>query len=268
MRKAIIILVFTFFSCFPVKDGTAESLKVETSPRNYVLEKLKAHDLVFMGTIHKQPAILQLITDLLPHLIKTGVTHLAMEIASDQQVNLDRFFATGRGMEQITLHRAIECRAYRHLLQSIQNMPATQRPLVRAVDLPVSFYEAQVDRDQWMSQKLELIFSERKDAKVMMVVGSLHVLHKRQWQPHIKTGALSIQTRLRAWRSDLSIFAIANIAGTAKQTCDFGRALARASGAVATDIDERFRDWTLGLARCIAIVPVEPYELVDGVIVY
>jgi hypothetical protein len=54
----------------------------------YMRHQLSRNDLVLFGTTHKQPPILCLITDLLPELTLLGVTHLALEISSDQQARL------------------------------------------------------------------------------------------------------------------------------------------------------------------------------------
>ena len=53
------------------------------SPQQYVLEKCRSNDIVFLGTTHRQPAILAMIADLLPDLSRAGVTHLGLEIGSD-----------------------------------------------------------------------------------------------------------------------------------------------------------------------------------------
>ena len=39
-------------------------------------------------------------------------------------------------------------------------------------------------------------------------------------------------------------------------------------GAVALDLDNRYRGWQMGLTSTIAIVLAECFELVDGLIVY
>ena len=49
--------------------------------QTYVMEKLSGHDIVFMGTTHRQPSILGLMAGLAPQLQKAGVTHLALEIS-------------------------------------------------------------------------------------------------------------------------------------------------------------------------------------------
>ena len=50
--------------------------------------------------------------------------------------------------------------------------------------------------------------------------------------------------------------------------CDFFRSYSSLPGSVALDVDERHRGWKLQYQYNIAILPVECFELVDGVIVY
>lgn len=262
---SIIFMALIYFSPFA---AAGQAVATPLPAQAYVLEKLRTHALVFMGTTHKQPAILSLVTGLLPRLRAGGVTHLALEIASDQQMDIDRFLGTRAGLAQLALHGAIDCPEYRQLLAVLAALPDDLRPGVRAVDLPPARYGDGVDRDQWMAERLLDIVQSRPDAKVLAVMGSLHVLRKLQWLPRIANGPLSIQARLRARQPDLSIFSIVNIVPRAEPHCDFGRLLGPLPGVTALDLDRRFAGWTLGLTRCIAIAPVEPYELVDGVIVY
>ncbi|MDA8137912.1 MAG: hypothetical protein M0036_04590 [Desulfobacteraceae bacterium] len=236
--------------------------------QTYVLEKLRHNDLVFMGTTHKQPTILALMAELLPQLKAAGVTHLALEIASDQQNNIDRYLNRQAGPEKIVLHQAIDCSEYRHLLQILATLPQDQRPQVRAVDLPPDRYNGPADRDHWMADGLLRIFQENPHAKILAEMGSLHVLRELRWLPRIAALHRSIQSLVRAQRPDLLIFAIANIIPAADPSCDFGRLLGPLPGITALDVDRRFTGWNLGLTDCMAIEPAEPYELVDGVIVY
>ncbi|MBR9985261.1 MAG: hypothetical protein KFF68_05065 [Desulfosarcina sp.] len=50
--------------------------------------------------------------------------------------------------------------------------------------------------------------------------------------------------------------------------CDFTRKFSSLPGAVALDLDDRYRGWQMGFTAAIAVVPAECFELVDGLIVY
>jgi hypothetical protein len=94
-----------------VKTFTSSDLEHETylDPPPYVLEKLKSSDIVFLGMTHKRPVLLEFVRDLVPHLHEMGVTHLGLEIPSDQQRSIDRFLNTGESLDKIALHTQIEC---------------------------------------------------------------------------------------------------------------------------------------------------------------
>ena len=49
---------------------------------------------------------------------------------------------------------------------------------------------------------------------------------------------------------------------------DFTQVLSQLPGAVALYLDSMCQGWKLGLTSSIAIMPVENFELVDGLIVY
>lgn len=224
--------------------------------------------MVFLGTTHRQPAILALLAELLPRLAQAGVTHLALEIGADQQARLDHYLASGKGLMQIDLAPAIDCIQYRQFLKTMRQMPSATRPRIVALDLPAGQYDGPVSRDQWMAATLDQILRTRGPAKILVVLGSLHVLRKLEWQSRIGHGQDSIRTYLgRRW-PHLKMFSIVNIVSEREDGCDFSRVLGPLPGIVAVDLDRRYAGWTLGLTRLIAIRTAQPYELVDGVIVY
>jgi hypothetical protein len=236
--------------------------------RAYVLENLGSHDIVFMGTTHKQPAILTLIADLLPDLPNHGVTHIAVEIGSDQQAHLDRFIQSGVGLADISLHAAIDCPDYRRLLSAVQQLESRSRPLLTALDLPPDQYDSGISRDEWMARRLADIFSGNPNARVLVVLGSLHVLRKLEWEHSHGPRHAALRTYLTNMRPDLKMHSIVNIIGSQKKGCDFSRTIKPASVPVAVAMDQRFSDWRLGLTNCIAIAPAPPNELTDGIIIY
>ncbi len=235
--------------------------------RAYVLGKLKQHDLVFMGTTHKQPPILALIADLLPRLHSAGVSHLALEVAGDQQGRIDRYLTTGKGLKNIVLHQAIDCPAYRRLLEILHRLPDKQRPRVLAIDLPPALYGGPTRRDEFMAMSLAQSLKSQSGVKILAVLGSLHVLRKLAWQPRITHGHDAIRTQLSQWRPDLRMFSMVHIAESANMQSDFYR-LAPLTGTTALDLDHRHKDWRLGITDSMALRPSQPYELVDGVIVH
>ncbi len=234
----------------------------------YVMEKLAGHDVVFMGTTHRQPPILDLMARMAPEFQKAGVTHLALEIASDQQARLDLFLETGTGMASIKLHDAIECPAYRRLLSALQHLGPHRRPRVIAIDLPEVSYGGPICRDEYMAATLAAALQSHPKAKILAMLGSLHVLRNLRWQDRVVGGRQAVRTYLSRLRSDLNIFSIVNIIGKTAEVCDFSRRLSPLPGLVALDVDSCFNGWRLGITACLALRPAQPYELVDGVIVH
>ena len=66
-------------------------------PADYIRARLEHNDIVFLGTRHKRPPILDFIAKLIPSLRSVGVTRVGLEIPSDQQEAIDAFMKTGEG---------------------------------------------------------------------------------------------------------------------------------------------------------------------------
>lgn len=267
-RNLLYLLSTLLLSQLPMAVGASQAFDTGFAPRHYVIEKLKTHDMVFMGTTHQQPRILQFIGALLPDLHAAGVTHVALEIASDQQERIQQFLTNGAGLDEIELHAAIACPAYRHLLQLISAIPKPSRPHIRAVDLPAAHYGGPMNRDQWIARELAAIFRNQEDAKVLVIIGTLHVLRKLDWHSPHQQEHVAIRTHLSALRPQRSLFSIVNLVSDIENDCDFSRTFGGRSGIQALDLEPRFQKWQLGFTRWMAIRPAPPHELVDGIIVY
>jgi hypothetical protein len=236
--------------------------------QSYILNKLADHDIVLMGTTHRQPAILELMSRIGPQLRHAGVTHLALEISSDQQARLDRFLATGAALASIRIPVAIDCPAYRRLLGALQRIESGRRPKVVAIDLPKAAYNGKISRDEYMAGMLATIMQNQPQAKILAMLGSLHVLRRFPWANRITARRPAIRTFLSRWRPDLRLFSMVHVVHGTSPVCDFSRRLGPLPGMVAMDLDACFNGWRLGVTDCLALRPSQPWELVDGVIVH
>jgi hypothetical protein len=236
--------------------------------QSYLLNKLAGHDIVLMGTTHRQPAILELMAQLAPRIRHAGATHLALEISNDQQALVDRFLDTGEGLASIRIPSAIDCPAYRQLLCALHRIGPGQRPKVIAIDLPLASYDGKISRDEYMATVLTATLQNHPESRILAMLGSLHVLRQLRWVNRISAGHPAIRTCLSRWRPDLRIFSIVHVIHGIAQDCDFSRRLGPLPGMVATDVDACFNGWRLGVTACLALQPSQPYELVDGVIVH
>jgi len=140
---------------------------IHHNPKKYVFNKFQSNDLVMLGTRHKREPILQFISDLIPTLHDAGVTHIGLEICSDQQNNIDYFIQTGTGLTDINIHPQIDCPGYRNLLKQIQKLDNEKRPDVVALDLPKSQY-GQMSRNEYMAESIAGVIGEMPDAKMLI----------------------------------------------------------------------------------------------------
>jgi hypothetical protein len=234
-------------------------------PTDYLRSKLQQNDIVFLGTTHKKPEILNFIAELIPTLEKYGVSHVGLEIPSDQQEKIDAFMLTGKGLDDIQLHTQIDCPEYRYLFQVLRKSGG---PIPVAIDLPSSMYKENVSRDEWMARSLLIILNRNPSAKILVIVGSLHTLKKLEWEDHVPNRHQSIREYILRDRPSARMWSVGQMIDGNPNECDFTRKFSSLPGAVALYLDNRYRGWRMGLTASIAIVPAECFELVDGLIVY
>jgi hypothetical protein len=125
----------------------ASDYNINRDSQAYILDKFQSHNLILLGTRHKRQPILELISGLIPNLHDDGVTHLGLEICSDQQAQIDNFLQTGDCLSGIGIHSQTDCPDYRNLFVRLQTIPDSRRPIVTALDLPKSMYRGEVSRE-------------------------------------------------------------------------------------------------------------------------
>ena len=249
-------------------DLFASDFPIHHNPQSYVLTKFQSHDLILLGTRHKQPPILNFVSDLIKALHNSGVTHIGLEVESDQQGKIDHFINTGEGLTDISIHPQIDCPEYRNLFNVIRGLEPNQRPALVAVDLPKFKYGENISRDEWIAKSIAGVFDTNPNAKMMVVVGNNHVLKKVDWQDHVIDKHGSIRQYLSKKCGSTRFFSIGQVIGESIYEDDFWRAFGSIDGAVAVDLDGRFSGWKLGIMQSVAINPGEVWELLDGLVVY
>jgi len=255
-----IFAVAIFFS--PALSAAGDNL---FPPTDYLHSKLQQNNIVFLGTTHKKPEILRFIADLIPSLKGRGVSHIGLEMPSDQQEKIDVFMKTGEGLDDIKLHTQINSPEYRYLFQVFRKSGG---PIPVAIDLPSSMYNEAVSRDEWMARSLLIVLNRNPSAKILVIVGSLHTLKKLEWEDQVPNKHLSIREYIKRERPSTKMWSVGQLIHGNPDECDFTRKFSSLPGAVALDLDDRHRGWQMGLTASIAIVPADCFELVDGLIVY
>jgi hypothetical protein len=234
-------------------------------PIEYIHAKLRQNDVLFLGTTHKEPKILGFIAELIPSLKKLGVSHIGLEITSDQQQKIDAFMRTGNGLDDIKLHPQIACPEYLHLFKVLRKSGG---PPPVAIDLPYSKYGGDISRNHWMARSLLAVFKANPQTKMIVVVGNFHTLKKLEWEEHVPDKKQAVRQYLQQKRPSIKMWSVGQLIVEDPNECDFTRKFSSMPDAVALELDDRYRGWKLGLTASIAISPVECFELVDGLIVY
>ena len=109
-----ILLIITVATLIPLATSVTASDNL-FPPADYLHSKLQQNDIVFLGTTHKKPEILGFIAELIPTLEKYRVSHVGLEIPSDQQEKIDVFMKTGDGLDSIKFHTQINSPEYQIL---------------------------------------------------------------------------------------------------------------------------------------------------------
>ena len=266
-RFEIFMFIIPFYLiCSLVVNGS--EYEVNTNAQSFIIEKLKTHDIVFLGTTHKKPAILKFLLELIPTLHDAGVTHIGLEIAFDQQAKIDNFIQTGKKLSNIRIHPLIDCPEYRNLLTKLATLDPNIRPKTIALDLPTFKYRKERSRDKWMAGSIMQIFHKNQKAKMLVVVSNLHVLKVLNWQDKVPNQHKSIYEYLKNMIPEFLIFTISQLIDENPKECDFTAVFGPVDGSVVIDCDRRFDGWKFGPTSIVAIKPTETCDLVDGIIVY
>lgn len=269
MIKIFKITLFIILSCSVFNPfGSGYDYQIKSDVISFVLKKSITNDIVFLGMIHKKPSILQFLAEIIPLLHETGVTHIGLEITTDQQAQIDKFIQTGKRLTDIQIHPQLDRPEYRNLFKVIREINSGKRPVPVALDLPKSKYNESINRDEWMARTIAGVFKSNPNKKMLVIAGNNHVLKKLDWQDHVPHPHRSIREYLSKKRSDLQMFSIGQIDGESVADCDFQEKFGDLEGAVALDLDERFVGWKMGILQSMALKPAEIWEFLDGVIVY
>jgi hypothetical protein len=230
-------------------------------PAEYIQSRLQQNDMVFLGTKHKQPEILRFVAELIPTPRKQGVSHIGLEIPSDQQDKIDAFMQTDDDLDKIQFHPQIDCPEYRNFLLAIRQSGG---PPPLAIDLPYSMHAGDISRDEWMARTL----LKALPGKILVVVGNLHTLKELEWEPQVPDKHRSIRQYIQRERPETRMWSVGQMIHGNPDECDFTKRFSSLPDAVALDLDNRYQGWKMGMTAPIAIVPTECFDLVDGLIVY
>ena len=102
------VIVFIIF-LVPLSVEAASSVE----PIPFILDKARENDVILFGTTHKRDEILDLLAELLPQLAQSGITHIGLEIDTDQQGAIEHYMDTGNGLDEIQILPTIDCPKYR-----------------------------------------------------------------------------------------------------------------------------------------------------------
>lgn len=188
-RLEIYLFVILFYLAF-TSIVSGSDYKVNTNAQSYILEKLKTHHIVFLGTTHRKQAILKFLSDLIPALHDAGVTHIGMEIAFDQQAKIDKIYQNLRQGDRIvvgtiTSHSYIDFKpvvdaeipkqsVWDNRLQYEQNLTKTKKNIRKSVDRLLSRKRGTPYTEILNSLNVvDTIFHSEKRTKILVILSDM-----------------------------------------------------------------------------------------------
>jgi hypothetical protein len=263
-----ILLILFLWNDTSSKDMVKFGHNFLVDPSSYVLEKLKISDVVLLGTKHRQKDILDFISGILPRLHEAGVSHIGLEIASDQQPYIDHYMESGIGTNDIRLHHSIDCPEYRDLLKAIRK--SGQKNVLKpvALDLPPSLYESRWNRDEYMAKTICNVFDKNPDAKLLVIVGNLHALKKIAWDDNVPNRYGVIRSYLSEYAPNLEVFSICQCITDIPNQNDLSDDFTMNIMKAAFDCTDRFSNYKMDILETVAAKQMESYEIADGVVMY
>lgn len=139
---------------------------------------LRQNPVVILGETHQQPESPRLVADVVEAYLGTGgCLTVALEIASDQQADLDAGVQGIGPVSDVVLHPIIDHPPYRDMLGRFRDLRQVGKCLkVHAIDSP---REEPGPKDEWMAREVHKLVSS---GPVLVVVGNLHALKRIQWE--------------------------------------------------------------------------------------
>ncbi len=143
-----------------------------------ILDQIKPDTITLIGETHKKVESVELFQSLV--LAVTEDSHcvvIGLEIASDQQANLDAIIEGRAAVEKIALWPQVDHLSYRRMLGKFAELKQ-QGQCLKMVAIDAGMDNV-IDRDLWMALSLA---GQVGDAPVLVLLGALHTLKRVNWK--------------------------------------------------------------------------------------
>jgi hypothetical protein len=143
-----------------------------------ILERIKPGTITIIGETHKRVESVELFQSLVSEVIQHHqCVVIALEIASDQQANLDAVMQGRAPASDIALWPAIDYPSYRRMIEAFAGLKRQGQCITLiAID---SGTDNVVDRDLWMALSLA---EQPEYAPILALLGALHTLKRVDWK--------------------------------------------------------------------------------------
>ena len=246
----------------PVPTFEASPAEGAMDPKSFFTEKLGSHDVILLGAKHNQPSTCFFLMEILPVLAGLGLTHVGLEIASDQQLKLDSFSCSGSGLNDIDIFHFIDRPEYRCFIDAVRLCGL--KPV--AMDLPGSMWDTAYTRDEWMAKNISGVFQRDSQAKMIVIVGNLHTLKRIEWVDSKKTDVF-LPAYLPQYEPELkSLSVLSDYDDCPGRCCKVRKKYESAEKPIV--LDAAGLEFRPGVLDIIAAKPLKVEQMTDAVMMY
>jgi hypothetical protein len=143
-----------------------------------ILERIKPGTITIIGETHKRVESVELFQSLALDVVRHHqCVVIGLEIASDQQANLDAVMQGRAPISDVALWPAIDYPSYRRMIEAFAGLKRQGQCITLvAIDSGIGNV---VDRDLWMALSLA---EQSENAPILALLGALHTLKRVVWK--------------------------------------------------------------------------------------
>jgi hypothetical protein len=153
--------------------------------QSQILKNLKPNSITIIGETHRQPGSIQFFQSLITkYLQQDKCLTVALEIASSQQLLIDRIMQSGGNVEDIQIAYMIDHPPYRAMIADLARI-SRNGACVKLIAIDGDI-ESRVGSDEWMANE---ILQHIGLNPLIALLGNLHTLKKIDWNKSISTAS-------------------------------------------------------------------------------
>ena len=153
---------------------------------SYLIEKIKSKKIVLLGELHGTKEIPELITSFFNEYLKENQCNICLEIPSDEQSNIDKFFKTGDqnyiyDMEFFKSKPSDgrNSKEYLDLITNIYNLNKNNKTNIFCIDVSIIDYTKDIQQQREIGIAKNIIKITNNREKTFVILGNMHIVKQK-----------------------------------------------------------------------------------------